>query len=94
MNMDKIQVWGKLIKRNKIIADYTVFREDELKYSVFFDCLQVICDELDIEMPIILDKHIRDIGKFLSVRFLPNDFIEEVKFDRFEVNIFIEKENN
>lgn len=92
--MDKIQVWGKLIKRNKIMADYTARSEEELKYSVFFDCLQIICDKLDIEMPIILDKHIRDIGKFLSVRFLPDDFIEEVKFDRFEVNIFFEKENN
>jgi hypothetical protein len=52
-----------------------------------------ICVEFDMPRPIVLNKHLRDIREFLVVKFLPDDFIEKVYFEKFEVEIFIEKKN-
>lgn len=89
-----VKVWGKLIKKNRIIESYTVEFDSEPTLQLYFDALQKICYKLDIELPIILTKHKNDMIYFNLVRFLPSDFMEKVSFEKFDIEIFIEKEKS
>ena len=86
-----VKVWGKTLKKNRIIQNHTAEVNEIFSKEAVLDGIYSICVELDMPRPIVLNKHLRDISDFLNVKFLPDDFIEKVNFDRFEVEIFIEK---
>ena len=86
-----LKIWGKTLKKNKIISSHTVEYDVIFSEDAVMDGINEICVEFDIPRPIVLNKHLKDIGEFLIVRFLPDDFIESVNFDKMEVEIFIEK---
>ena len=60
--------------------------------DVYLAAIREICEKLDLEMPVILSKHKNDMDNFSLVRFLPTDFIEKVDFQRFDIEIFVEKD--
>ena len=88
-----IKIWGKALKKNKIVKNHTVEFYQNFNEQVVLDGIYSICLEFDIPRPIILNKHKKDINEFLMVRFLPDDFIEKVDFDKLDIEIFIEKKN-
>lgn len=88
-----LKIWGKTLKHNKMIESYMVQYDMELTHEAVFDGLYEICKKFDIARPIVLDKHKRDMNDFLLMRFLPQDFIEDVDFDRLEIEIYLEKKN-
>ena len=47
--------------------------------------LEAACRQLDISRPIWLDKHTREWEEFGQTRFLPDDFLESVDFQRLEI---------
>ena len=47
--------------------------------------LEEACRKLDIARPIWLDKHEREWEEFGQTRFLPDDFLESVDFQRMEI---------
>ncbi len=47
--------------------------------------LEEACHKLDISRPIWLDKHTREWEEFGQTRFLPDDFLESVDFQRMEI---------
>lgn len=47
--------------------------------------LEEACRKLDIARPIWLDKHTREWDEFGQTRFLPDDFLESVDFQRLEI---------
>ena len=49
------------------------------------DALEESCRKLDISRPIWLDKHEREWEEFGQTRFLPDDFLESVDFQRMEI---------
>ncbi|MBE7707037.1 MAG: hypothetical protein E7Z91_07350 [Cyanobacteria bacterium SIG30] len=51
--------------------------------TTFFDMLKTLCEKLNISTPVLLDKHVYDFNDFHMCMFSPDDFIEEVLFDRF-----------
>ena len=53
-----------------------------------------LCKPLDLARPVMLDKHVRELERFGRTAFLPNDFMESVSFDRFEIELFPEKKKN
>ena len=53
-----------------------------------------LCKPLDLARPVMLDKHVRELERFGRTAFLPNDFMESVPFDRFEIELFPEKKKN
>jgi hypothetical protein len=67
--------------------------DSELTHEAALEGLCEICKKFDIARPIVLEKHKRDMDTFLLMRFSPQDFIEEVDFDRLEVEIYLEKKN-
>ena len=76
-----IKIWGKILVNEKIIKQKTI-SVDASSVS-FFDMLKDVCSNLNIPTPVLLDKHVYDFNLFKMCVFKPDDFIEEVNFDKF-----------
>ena len=81
-----LKIWGKVISKEKIIKSKTV--EVDTEKTTFFDMLAQLCQKLNIPTPVLLDKHAYDFNVFGICTFKPDDFIEEVLFDKFCLEIF------
>ena len=81
-----IKIWGKVISNEKIVKSKTVTVDTE--NTTFFDMLANLSHLLSIPTPVLLDKHVYDFNVFGICTFKPDDFIEEVVFDRFVLEIF------
>ncbi|HEX3029044.1 MAG TPA: hypothetical protein VHT34_07040 [Clostridia bacterium] len=84
-----LKLIGKLVKETKIIKEAFVEQKDE---SVSFhdqleECLVNLCKELEISVPIWLKKNTTEFGAFHKTFFSNEQFIDKVKFDRFEIRI-------
>jgi len=78
-----VRIWARVMKDDKIVKqmvfeDYAPFDEQK-----FYDYVAEISTSLDIATPIILSKHIYHYMTFNNAVFLPNDFPENVDFDKF-----------
>ena len=87
-----VKIWGNIINRNKIIKSASISFDDEATMDLYLNAIQSLCNELDLEMPVILSKHKNDIEVFSLVSFFPSDFIDNVDFQRFDIEIFIDKD--
>ena len=74
-------LWVKEIRHHRIDRQATApcTRDDPQ------DALAEACRELDIPKPLWLDKHQREWDEFGQTRFLPDDFMEPVPFQRMEI---------
>lgn len=79
-----IKIWGKIITNEKIVASKTV--SVDVSSTTFFDMLKNLCHKLNIPTPVLLDKHVYDFNLFNLCTFKPEDFIENVPFDKFVIN--------
>ena len=90
-NMYKL--WAKKIKRNHLVDSIVVKNNEDISTSEKRDkCLKEICQRLDISVPIWLKKHDLEFSQFKYVTFYPQDFIDEIDFDKLEVEL-IDEEN-
>ena len=80
-----VKIWGKVIKSERIIKSY-VLEIDESSTS-FFDMLKTMCEKLNVPTPVLLDKHVYDFNVFNMSTFKPDDFIENVKFNRLTLQL-------
>ncbi len=78
-----VRIWAKVVKEEKILKD--MIFEDFIQFNpdLFYDYISRICEALDIATPVILSKHIFHYINFNNATFLPNDFPEEIDFDKF-----------
>lgn len=74
-----MKFWGKLKTEDRILKDIIV-NGDDLKTAV-----ASICNEFDLSKPIILDKHYNETASFNRTVFYPDDFVDNVFFDSFEI---------
>lgn len=87
-----LRLWGKLIKRNKIVrhmeavADNTGSYQEELK-----KCITEICYTFDIQKPYWLPKNLEEYNKYKRTSFNQDNFIEEIVFDKLEIEVIEEK---
>ncbi len=79
-----VKIWGKVLKNEHIIKQKTI--EIDASVCTFFDMLKELCVNLNIPTPVLLDKHVYDFNVFKMCTFKPDDFVEPVKFDRFELS--------
>lgn len=77
-------LWLREIKRNKIVKDCVVACPD----MGWEQALVAGCRQLDLEVPMIMQRHRQDMADFGQLRFLPEHFLESVGFDRLEVERF------
>jgi len=80
-----MKIWGKVIKKEQILKSKTI--EVDPSSTTFFDMLKTLCEKLNISTPVLLDKHVYDFNAFHICMFSPDDFIEEVLFDRFTLEM-------
>ncbi len=74
-------IWVKLIRKNRIEMDIAL----DCNRKDWLETLEQACHALDVGKPMVLPRHERDWDQFSQVRFLKDHFIENVPFDRMEV---------
>ncbi len=89
-------IWAKLLKDHKIQSD--VVHEFALARPADFNgwmpVIGELCRLLDVERPVVLNKHIHDLSTFNRTIFRASDFMDSIAFDRLEIEIFPEKKKN
>lgn len=80
-----MKFWGKIRIGEKIVKDMVAESHD------FKGAVNLICDKFDLSKPIILEKHLNEMSKFNMTIFQPDDFVESVKFDSFEIEKIVTK---
>lgn len=88
-----MRIWGIMRKGHKIQKDAVVNCDIKLASEVddWSDIIGELCTELDLSRPVLLKKHSEELLKFNRTVFVPSDFMESVKFDKFEIELLIEK---
>ncbi len=82
-----IKIWAKVIKNNKTKKDYVLFDPDKLfELNDLREYLNAICEQLDLENPILLDQHLVQLVEYRVMKFLPTDFIDVFPYDKFEIH--------
>ncbi|MBP5662052.1 MAG: hypothetical protein J6X30_02730 [Clostridia bacterium] len=89
-----LKFWMRLYRDGKLQRDAVCDADEKLPPArVLEDGLKACCYELDIPNPVVLKKHVSDIRQYHLTRFLPDDFLESVSFDRAEVTLFDDSKN-
>lgn len=86
-------LWGKLIKKSKTIKNH-VIEIDEIdvnRKSKIEHALADMCVAFDLERPMWLSDNEKDFNQFNKTSFSQMHFIEEIDFDRLEIELIIEK---
>ncbi len=82
-----IKIWAKVIKNNKTKKDYVLFDPDKLfELNDLREYLNAICEQLDLENPILLDQHLVQLVEYRVMKFLPTDFIDVFPYDKLEIH--------
>lgn len=82
------RLWARIIQKHRILKQATA----ECAFDGTEDALTELCREFDIPRPLWLDKHRREYAEFRRTQFLPDHFMEDVPFQRLEIE-FIEDDN-
>ena len=87
-----IRLWGKIIKNNKIITELeSKYDFDDIEYqSQLKYCIENICRELDIQKPYWLENNLKEYNRYKKTSFNQDNFIEEIDFDKFEIEVLDE----
>jgi hypothetical protein len=79
--MDRL--WVKLIKNHRMIKNTAMpCGWDEVE-----DVLTEVCREFDVSAPMWLSKHEFEFEQFRRTAFTQDHFIEEIRFDRMEIEM-------
>ena len=89
--MDETKLWATLYRRQKIVME-TLF--PCTMDSVLTTGLQTACKEFDIAVPLVLQKHERELLQFSRTCFSPRDFMEAFPYTSFCVELFSEEDQN
>ncbi len=77
-----VRIWAKVMKEHRIINQCVYENFDPLDYSRFNEYLRDICERLDISTPVMIKTHIFNYAKYNNVKFVKDDFLEPVDFDK------------
>ena len=91
-----MRIWAKTTIEHKIqtevVQEFALARpSDLLGWTPIIDAL---CRALDVARPVILNKHVHELNTFSHTFFKVSDFMDDIAFDRFEIEIFPEKKRN
>ena len=77
-----VRIWAKIIKDGKIIGQCVYEKFESIDYSKFLTYVREICETLDIPTPVLIKTHLFNYAKYNNVKFIKDDFVEEINFDR------------
>lgn len=75
------RLWARIIQKHRIVRQATA----ECTWDEAGDALTELCHEFDIPRPLWLNKHESEFAEFRRTQFLPEHFVEDVTFDRLEI---------
>lgn len=82
------KLWAKKIKKHHLIESIVVENNEDIPSQEKRDkCFKEICQKLDLSVPVWLSKHDLEFSQFKYVTFYSNDFIDEVDFDKLEIEL-------
>ena len=81
-NIFMIKIWIKTLKDNKIVKQAVLKSDEKFDYADFHAYVYEACRLIDEPSPVIVKTHIFNYAKFNYVKFFPDDFLEEVSFDK------------
>ena len=82
------KLWAKKIKSNKIVNSIVVKNKEDISFDKKRDkVFKEICVRMDVSVPIWLRKHDLEFSQFKYVTFFPQDFVDEVDFDKLEIEL-------
>ncbi len=83
--MEQLRLWGRMVSRHKIIKNVTVNVPDGDIESAILD----ICHQFDIQRPLQLPKHDREMEEYGHTFYSADHFTEPISFDRFEIELLL-----
>ena len=75
------RLWARVIKKHKTVQSETA----PCAWGEEKEALTELCKQMDLPGPIWLSKHEGEFERFRHTAFLPEHFIEEVSFDKLEI---------
>ena len=84
------RLWAKIIRKHRIERQATA----PCAWEDAEDALTELCHEFDIPRPIWLNKHFREFEDFRRTQFLPEHFMEDVPFQRLEIEYLDDDEKS
>ena len=84
-----IKLEGKVFKANLVIIS-SVAEQEEVTGSFVKDlekCFIKLCRNLEIPIPLWLDKNTHEFARFRQTIFFEEQFTDEVIFDRFQIRL-------
>ena len=84
------QMWGRMIKENRLLKDITVTRDDDTRTHRVFGAVDDICREWNLQRPIWLDSNISEFKRLARTKFRRDSFIEDIDFDCLEIMVIEE----
>ncbi|MDD4797524.1 MAG: hypothetical protein PHO66_07135 [Eubacteriales bacterium] len=85
-----VRIWGQLKIKEKIAKDAVEVYDGATPPDIH-DVVDALCHTLDIPRPVVLSKHEREYDQFARTIFTPADFIEQISYHRFEVEVLKDK---
>ena len=83
--MNKNRLWGRMMKRLRIVKQETVEIEDDDIETAFLE----ICRRFDVQRPLQLPKHNREFEQFGRTFYAREHFTESIDFDRLEIELIM-----
>ena len=91
-----MRIWAKTIQHQKIqsevVREFALARPSDIEG--WMPILHELCQALDLSRPIVLEKHLNELERFNHTQFRQSDFMEPVLFDRFDIEILVEKKEH
>ena len=85
------RMWGKIITSNHMTADCVVEDASDLNRTrKVLAALEQIAHDLDLQVPIWLDRNIDEFRRRARTRFGQDNFIEHIDFDWLEIEVIEE----
>lgn len=86
-----MRIWGKLYKGDKLIRNTLFESERGMSAKDYLHDLQEVCYLLDVSTPVSLPTHYKHFVKFRRIKYIPRDFIEDVDFTSFVLELIVDK---
>ena len=83
--MNKNRLWGRMMKRLRIVRQETVEIEGDDIETAFLE----ICRRFDVQRPLQLPKHNREFELFGRTFYSKEHFTESIDFDRLEIELIM-----
>jgi hypothetical protein len=91
-----MKIWGIVRTNQKIVQNHVLNWEQPMPRTegAWLKVLDELCQTLSLARPILMKKHMRELHQFSRTVFFPADFMEDVAFDRFEIELFEQKKKS